>query len=53
MAMFSSGMKVFKIAFQHIVDNSCMVPIAPFPLQILVIWHFFSVLGENTYFYNP
>ena len=30
MALFSSGMKIFKIAFQHVVDNSCMVPIAPF-----------------------
>ena len=30
MAIFSSGMKIFKIAFQHVVDNSCMVPIAPF-----------------------
>ena len=29
-AIFSSGMKIFKIAFQHIVGNSCMVPIAPF-----------------------
>ena len=31
MAIFSSGMKIFKIAFQHVVDNSCMVHIAPFP----------------------
>ena len=23
-------MKIFKIAFQHVVGNSCMVPIAPF-----------------------
>ena len=30
MAIFSSGMKIFKIAFQLGVDNSCMVPIAPF-----------------------
>ena len=30
MAIFSSGMKIFKIAFQHVVDNSCMVHIAPF-----------------------
>ena len=30
MAIFSSGMKIFKIAFQHVVGNSCMVPIAPF-----------------------
>ena len=30
MAIFSSGMKIFKIAFQHVADNSCMVPIAPF-----------------------
>ena len=29
MAIFSSGKKIFKIAFQHGVDNSCMVPIAP------------------------
>ena len=27
MAIFSSGMKIFKIAFQHVVD---MVHIAPF-----------------------
>ena len=30
MAIFSSGMKIFKIAYQHFVDNSCMVPIAHF-----------------------
>ena len=30
MAISSSGMKIFKIAFQHVVENSCMVPIAPF-----------------------
>ena len=30
MAIFSFGMKIFKIAFQHDEDNSCMVPIAPF-----------------------
>ena len=29
-AIFSSGMKIFKIAFQHVVGNSCMVHIAPF-----------------------
>ena len=23
-------MKIFKIAFQYVVDNSCMVPTAPF-----------------------
>ena len=27
MAIFSSGMNIFKIAFQHVVDNSSMVPI--------------------------
>ena len=30
MAIFSSGIKIFKVAFQQVVDNSCMVPIAPF-----------------------
>ena len=29
MTIFSSGIKIFKIAFQHVVYNSCMVPIAP------------------------
>ena len=50
MAIFSFGMKIFKIDFQHVVDN--MVPIARFPLQILVIWHCLSVFGENIFFYN-
>ena len=30
MAIFSTGMKIFKIAFQDVVDNSWKVPIAPF-----------------------
>ena len=52
MAIFSSGVKIFNIAFQDVVDNSWKAPIAPFSLQILVIWHFFSILWENTFFYN-
>ena len=31
MAIFSYGMKIFKNAFQHVVDNSCMIPVTHFP----------------------
>ena len=30
MAIFSSGMKIFKIAFQHVVDNSCIWEWTPY-----------------------
>ena len=44
MAIFSSGKKIFKIAFQHVVDNSCMVPIAPFSdtnySHMTLVWRF-------------
>ena len=42
MAISSSGMKIFKIAFRDIVDNYWRVPIAHFPLQIIVTWHCFN-----------
>ena len=44
MAIFSSGMKIFKIAFQHVVDNSRMVHIAPFSAtnfsHMTLFWRF-------------
>ena len=44
MAIFSYGMKIFKIAFQHVVDNSCMVHIAPFSAtnfsHMTLFWRF-------------
>ena len=43
-AIFSSGMKIFKIAFQHVVGNSCIVPIAPFSAtnfnHMTLFWRF-------------
>ena len=51
MAIFSSGMKIFKIAFQHVVENSCMVvPIAPFPATNFSHITLFKLFGGKHFF---
>ena len=50
MAIFSSGVKIFKIAFQHVVDNSCIIPIAPFSTANFSHMTLFKHFGENTFF---
>ena len=52
MAIFSSGMKIFKIAFQHVVDNSCMAPIAHFSATNFSHMTLFKRFGGNTFFTN-
>ena len=54
MAIFLSGMKIFKIAFQHVqvVDNSCMVPIVPFSATNFSHMTLFKRFGVKHFFFT-
>ena len=52
MAIFSSGLKIFRIAFQDVVDNSWKVPVAHFSATNCSHMTLFLRFGETFIFHN-